>query len=67
MEEVDLADERLTLSAVPARSSGLVWIVFAWTEREEKQSFGYDVTLQDVLMNSVLEFGTSEFLAAEVE
>lgn len=66
MEVVDLAEERVTLSAVPARSLGLVWIALAWIEREEKQSFGYEVALQDVFMNSVLVF-RSEFLAAEAE
>jgi hypothetical protein len=53
-EEVERVDERVTLSAVLARSRGLVRIKFAWTERELKQSLGYIVDLQDVLMNSVL-------------
>jgi hypothetical protein len=35
LAEVDLADDSVTLRAALARSSGLVWIVLEWIEREE--------------------------------
>lgn len=53
----DLTDERVTERAVVAKRRGLVWMELAWIERDEKQSRGYLVEVQEVLMNCVLLCG----------
>jgi len=53
MAEVDWVLSRVTERAVCARSLGLVWMAVAWLESEVMQRLGYEVVLQDVLMNSV--------------
>ncbi|CAK9163842.1 unnamed protein product [Ilex paraguariensis] len=52
--DVDRAVLRETERAVWARSFGSVRMALEWLESELKQSLGYVVALQDVLMNSVL-------------